>query len=79
MTLGVVALVAAYLMTGPIDYKAVHPTWDILYNYPRLLGGWIVFVALLMPQRAHSALTAEGDRIQTHTAPMSIVREPSVS
>jgi hypothetical protein len=54
-TLGAVALVATYLMTGPVDYKSVHPTWDILHNYPRLLGGWILFVTLMIPRRDEPA------------------------
>jgi Glycosyltransferase family 87 len=54
-TLAAVALVAIYLMAAPIDYKSFHPLWDILHNYPRLLGGWIVFMALLFPPRAAPA------------------------
>jgi hypothetical protein len=50
-SLGAIALVATYLMAGPMAYKSVHPTWDILHNYPRLLGGWILFVMLLIPRR----------------------------
>ena len=52
MTWGAVVLVATFLMIGPIDYKSAHPNWDVLENYPRLIGGWILFVALLIPQRA---------------------------
>lgn len=52
MTLGAVVLMTTFLMVGPIDYKAAHPNWDVLQNYPRLIGGWILFVALLLPQRA---------------------------
>jgi glycosyl transferase family 87 len=79
MTLGAIALVATYLITGPIDYKSAHPTWDILHNYPRLLGGWILFVALLMPQRAEPAPGADAAWTQAHTEPMPAAREPSVS
>jgi Glycosyltransferase family 87 len=50
-TLGLVALAATILVTGPIDYKSSHAAWDILQNYPRLIGGWIVFTALLVPRR----------------------------
>ena len=78
ITLGAVALAAAYLMTGPIDYKSVHSTWDILHNYPRLMGGWILFVTLLIPQRAEPALSAEAAWAQTHTEPMSTARKAPV-
>lgn len=50
-TLGAIALVATYLLAGPIAYKSPHPTWDILHNYPRFLGGWMLFVMLLISRR----------------------------
>jgi hypothetical protein len=50
-TLAGCALVATLLMGWPIDYKSLHPVWAILYNYPRLIGGWILFVALLHTDR----------------------------
>ena len=79
VALGAIALVATYLITGPIDYKTVHPAWEILRNYPRLAGGWILFVTLLMPQRAEPAPDTDAARTQTRTEPMSTAREPSVS
>lgn len=45
------ALVATFLMGWPIDYKAEHPFWAVFHNYPRLIGGWVVFVALLQMDR----------------------------
>ncbi len=53
--LGLCALVATVLIALPINYKAVHPMWSLLHNYPRLIGGWIVFVALLLTDRATPA------------------------
>jgi len=45
------ALVATLLIWWPIDYKSQHPIWAILHNYPRLIGGWILFAALLQADR----------------------------
>jgi hypothetical protein len=54
--LGFCALAATLLIGLPIDYKSAHPVWFLIYNYPRLLGGWIVFTALLLADRStHSA------------------------
>lgn len=41
------SFVATFLLSWPIAYKAPHPTYAVLSNYPRLIGGWIVFAALL--------------------------------
>ena len=45
------ACVATILIAWPIDYKAAHPVWALLLSYPRLIGGWIVFAALLASWR----------------------------
>jgi Glycosyltransferase family 87 len=50
-TLAGCALVATLLIGWPIDYKSVHPVWAVLHNYPRLIGGWIMFAALLYTDR----------------------------
>lgn len=42
------AAVATFLIGWPIPYKSPHPEWAFLLSYPRLLGGWILFAALLM-------------------------------
>ena len=54
--LGCCALVATLLLACPIDYKSAHPAWAILHNYPRLLGGWLAFAALLYADRAGDAM-----------------------
>jgi Glycosyltransferase family 87 len=46
------ALAATLLIAWPIDYKSAHPVWSLLHNYPRLIGGWITFAALLIADRA---------------------------
>lgn len=71
VALGAIALVATYLMAGPIAYKALHPTWDILQNYPRLLGGWILFATLLMPRRTEPQPGSEATGAQTHAKLLS--------
>lgn len=50
--LGLSALLATLLIVGPIAYKAPHSTWNILMNYPRLIGGWVIFATLLIPARS---------------------------
>jgi hypothetical protein len=45
------ACVATLLIAWPINYKAPHPVWALLLSYPRLIGGWIGFAALLVPWR----------------------------
>jgi hypothetical protein len=45
------ACVATLLIAWPTNYKAPYPGWALLLSYPRLIGGWIVFAALLMPWR----------------------------
>jgi hypothetical protein len=49
--LAVCALLATLLIGWPINYKAQHPAWDVFSNYPRLIGGWLLFVALLQADR----------------------------
>jgi hypothetical protein len=49
------AFVASLLIACPIDYQLSQSGWAVLLNYPRLLGGWIAFVALLIPWRERSA------------------------
>ncbi len=44
--IGICALTATLLIAWPLDYKSVHPWWDLLHNYPRLIGGWIAFTGL---------------------------------
>jgi hypothetical protein len=69
--LGVCTLAATLLIAVPINYKAAHPMWALLHNYPRLLGGWLAFIALYLADRAvRSPLAA---RYPTHyAAPVSI-------
>jgi glycosyl transferase family 87 len=43
--------VATLLIALPISYKAPHPAWALPLLYPRLIGGWICFAALLMSWR----------------------------
>ncbi len=50
--LGLCATAATWLIALPIDYKSTHPMWSLLHNYPRLIGGWIVFTALLLADRS---------------------------
>jgi hypothetical protein len=53
--LALCALAATFLIAVPINYRAAHPMWSLLYNYPRLIGGWVVFTALYLADRsAHS-------------------------
>jgi hypothetical protein len=52
--LGCAALAATLLIACPIDYKSAHPVWAIFHNYPRLLGGWLAFAALLYADRIGS-------------------------
>jgi hypothetical protein len=40
------ALVATLLIGWPLEYQPAHPWWALLYNYPRLIGGWIAFAGL---------------------------------
>ncbi len=63
-TLGVCALAATLLIAVPIDYKAAHPMWSLLHNYPRLIGGWITFIGLYLADRA-AERTREGLRHST--------------
>jgi hypothetical protein len=41
-------LAATFLLAWPMNYKAPHPGWAVLLSYPRLIGGWIVFTALMV-------------------------------
>jgi hypothetical protein len=52
------ALAATVLMGWPVNYKAPHPGWAVLLSYPRLFGGWIVFIALLIAWRDRNPVTA---------------------
>lgn len=45
------ACVATLLIAWPMNYKAPHPAWALLLSYPRLIGGWIGFAALLVSWR----------------------------
>jgi len=62
--LGCAALAATLLIACPIDYKSPHPVWAIVHNYPRLLGGWLAFAALLYADRLGSV-----GRCKMHLAP----------
>jgi len=44
--IGLCALTATILIGWPLGYKSVYPWWDLLHNYPRLIGGWIAFTGL---------------------------------
>ena len=45
--LRLVLLMAALLIAAPFNYKAYLPGWWALLDYPRLAGGWLVFLALV--------------------------------
>jgi hypothetical protein len=45
------ACVATLLIAYPMNYKAPHPVWAFLLSYPRLIGGWIAFAALMVAWR----------------------------
>ncbi len=49
--LALCALAATLLIAVPINYKAPHPMWSLLHNYPRLIGGWVAFAALYRADR----------------------------
>jgi glycosyl transferase family 87 len=51
------ACVATLLIAWPMNYRAPHPVWALLLSYPRLIGGWIGFAALLMPWRDDRQVT----------------------
>jgi hypothetical protein len=52
------ALAATFLLAWPMNYKAPHPGWAVLLSYPRLIGGWIVFTALMIAWRSEHPVTA---------------------
>jgi hypothetical protein len=54
------ACLGTVLIGWPIHYKLPHPTWEFLLSYPRLLGGWIVFAALLTTWRDADQLPVSG-------------------
>ena len=54
------ALVATILIGWPINLHAYHPGWALLLSYPRLIGGWILFGALLTRWREHPWTAAHG-------------------
>jgi len=56
------AAVATFLIGWPIPYKSPHPEWAFLLSYPRLLGGWILFAALLMTCRSRDEAISEASR-----------------
>jgi hypothetical protein len=45
------ALVATLLIGWPVDYRSEHPAWAVVLSYPRLIGGLILFAALLSTDR----------------------------
>jgi glycosyl transferase family 87 len=55
--LGFSALAATLLIACPMDYQATHPAWTLIQSYPRLIGGWIAFAALLHADRAAESYT----------------------
>ena len=56
------AAVVTFLIGWPIPYKSPHPEWAFLLSYPRLLGGWILFAALLMTCRSRDEAISEASR-----------------
>jgi hypothetical protein len=54
------ALIATILIGWPINLHAYHPAWALLLSYPRLIGGWILFGALLTRWRQHPASAVQG-------------------
>jgi hypothetical protein len=61
------ACVATLLIAWPMNYKAPHPVWAVLLSYPRLIGGWIGFAALLMPWRDGRQIA--GNRLEAESRP----------
>ena len=59
--------VATLLIAWPIHFKAPHPAWALLLSYPRLIGGWIGFAALLVPWRDNRQAT--GNRLSMRGSP----------
>lgn len=45
--LGVASVIAFVLLAMPVDYESYSPGWEALLDYPRLAGGWVVFLALI--------------------------------
>jgi hypothetical protein len=58
------ACVATLLIAWPMNYKAPHPAWALLLSYPRLIGGWIGFAALLMPWRDDRQVTSNRPEVE---------------
>jgi hypothetical protein len=58
--MGVCACLATLLIAMPVNYKAPHPVWSLLCNYPRLIGGWIAFAGLAFTQASTNAVTSGG-------------------
>lgn len=54
------AVVATFLIGWPIAYKAPLPAWAFVMSYPRLLGGWVLFAALLMTRRSRDETVDQG-------------------
>jgi hypothetical protein len=54
------AFLATLLIGWPINYQLPHPMWEFVLSYPRLLGGWIVFAALLTTRRNAGRPLLEG-------------------
>jgi hypothetical protein len=46
------AAVATFLIGWPIHYKSPHAAWAVMLSYPRLFGGWVLFIALLITSRS---------------------------
>ena len=53
-----IAGIATLLIALPISYKTPHPAWALPLLYPRLMGGWICFAALLTNWRDRRRETA---------------------
>ena len=54
-----VACVATFLLGWPLQYNVPAPGLSALLHYPRLFGGWIVFIALLLPAAGTRVLSDE--------------------
>jgi len=61
------ACVATLLIAWPLNYKAPHPVWALVLSYPRLIGGWIGFAALLTPWRdSREAASSRSTEARSH-------------
>ena len=66
------ASVATFLIAWPINYKAPHPGWAVLLSYPRLIGGWIGFTALLTVWRDNRSVADAQSSADPRSHPLSV-------